>query len=321
MPTSKEFKTIEQQIKLLEGRNLKFRNKKKAKSILSKYNYFDIINGFESILLKPESIDKEYDDVYFEDFYELYKFDLNLKKQTLFKVFDIESRMRTSIAYHFSSIHCNTMTSTMNYLNPIYYQPPDSTDTYLMEKFRHFDLFRNTQYRRDGSIKKPSFIDGLKAEKAYIGQYVEPPFWVTIKALPLGTLYYIYLFLGNDIKKLVLNDFGLSIDESAVFEQAIYIFKEVRNQCAHLELITRIKLKRISKLNRYNDLINYAGLSMTNICYMDVMKTLKVFGDVSDLKWIILKFYIQMCMRGRKKIADKILAKMGRKSIIAWLKI
>lgn len=51
MPITKEFKTIEQQISVLEARKLKFKNKKKAANILSKYNYFDIINGFETILL------------------------------------------------------------------------------------------------------------------------------------------------------------------------------------------------------------------------------------------------------------------------------
>lgn len=93
MPITKEFKTIEQQVTVLEGRKLKFRNKKKAREILSKYNYFDIINGFETILLQPGKATKEYKNVYFEDFWDLYKFDMKLKKQTLFKVLDIESRM------------------------------------------------------------------------------------------------------------------------------------------------------------------------------------------------------------------------------------
>lgn len=49
MPITKEFKTIEKQIAVLEERKLKFRNKERAKEILAKYNYFDVINGFESL--------------------------------------------------------------------------------------------------------------------------------------------------------------------------------------------------------------------------------------------------------------------------------
>lgn len=322
MPITKEFKTIEQQVTVLEGRKLKFRNKKKAREILSKYNYFDIINGFETILLQPGKATKEYKNVYFEDFWDLYKFDMKLKKQTLFKVLDIKSRMRTSISYHFASIYCNTKSTTMNYINQACYQAPKPSDKYLMNKFNHFDLFRTA--RRDsktGKIIKDSFIDALKKEKAYVGQYTNPPFWVVIKSLPLGSLYFNYLFLTNPVKQLVLNDFQFTLADSRVFEQAIYVLKEVRNQCAHLELITRFRLKRSPKLSNYIDVTNYADLSRSELNYMDVLKIFKMFGRIQDLKWIIIRFYIKMCIKGRKKIADKILAKMGRKSIWAWIKL
>lgn len=322
MPITKEFKTIEQQIVGLEGRKLKFKNRKKAIDILSKYNYFDIINGFETILLQSGTATKEYKNVYFEDFWDLYKFDMKLKKQTLFKVFDVESRMRTAISYHFASVHCNTTSTTMNYINRACYQAPNPSDTYLTSKFNHFDLFRTTQYdRRTGIVTRDSFIDALKQEKAYVGQYTDPPFWVVIKSLPLGSLYFTYLFLTNPVKQLVLGDFHLALSDSPVFEQAVYVLKEVRNQCAHLELITRFRLKRTRKLNFYNDVTNYVGLSRADLNYMDVLKIFKIFGGIQDLKWTVGMFYIKMCIKGRKKIADKILAKMGRKSLWAWIKL
>ena len=55
MPVTKEFKTIEEQIAGLEARHLKFKNRNRAKKILRRYNYFDIINGFETILLKNKT--------------------------------------------------------------------------------------------------------------------------------------------------------------------------------------------------------------------------------------------------------------------------
>lgn len=35
----------------------------------------------------------------------------------------------------------------------------------------------------------------------------------------------------------------------------------------------------------------------------------------------LYSFYLKMCMKGRKSIADKILSKMGRKNIGDWLKL
>ena len=321
MPETKEFKTIEQQINALDERKLKFKNKTKAREILSKYNYFDIINGFETILLQPETAIKEYKNVYFEDFWDLYKFDMKLKTQTLFKVFDVESRMRAAISYHFTSEYCNTIYTTMNYIKREFYQAPDPSDRYLTKKFKDFDLFRPTKYDGKGAVTKESFIDALKKEKAYVGKYIDPPFWVVIKSFPLGSLYYTYLFLRDDVKQKVLRDFNLSLSDSSVFEQAVYVLKEVRNQCAHLELITRFRLKRTRKLKNYNDVTKYAGLSRTDLNYMDVVKIFKMFGGIQDLKWIVVMFYMKMCIKGRKKIANKILAKMGRKSIWAWIKL
>lgn len=320
MPATKEFKTIDQRIDCLSSRKLKFKNKDKAFLVLKQYNYFDIINGFESILLKPETNQKQYENVYFEDFYDLYKFDLELNKHTLYKVLDIESRLKTSISYHFAKIHCSTKETTMNYTNKNYYQAPDITDKYLTNKFIHFDLFRKAQHdEKTGKLKQLSYIDELKKERDYINQYGDPPFWVVIKAMPLGALYFTYLFLDNIVKPDVLHDFGFSISNSKIFEQSVYLLKETRNHCAHLELITRFRLKRIEKLNNFNDISAYAGLSKTDLNYMDVLKNLKIYGDIHNIKWTILKFHIKMCVKGRRKISRKIFGKMGNQSILSWM--
>lgn len=43
MPATKDFKTIEEQINILDSRGLKFKNRKKAAKLLSRYNYFDLV--------------------------------------------------------------------------------------------------------------------------------------------------------------------------------------------------------------------------------------------------------------------------------------
>lgn len=321
MPITKEFKTFEQQVQGLEVRNLKFKNKMKSLEILRKYNYFDVINGFESILLNTGVSPKKYTDVYFEDFYDLFKFDMELKKQALFKIFDIESRLRTSIAYHFTKTHCCTISTTMNYINPCCYQAPNPSDAHLSKKFNNFDLFKSTKINKKTGYTDQSFIDSLKYRKDYVSQYTDPPFWVVIKSLPLGSLYYTYLFLDNTVKPLVLQDFGFSPAESNIFEQSINILKEMRNECAHIELVSRFKMKRDPKLNHFHDITIYAGLSKTQINYMDVVKVLRIFGDVTCIKRSIIRFYVMMSMKGRRRVAKKILGKMGNQNIIEWVKL
>ena len=46
----KEFKTIDEQIELLQNRNLHIENKNIARKILLKNNYYYLINGYKDIL-------------------------------------------------------------------------------------------------------------------------------------------------------------------------------------------------------------------------------------------------------------------------------
>lgn len=45
------------------------------------------------------------------------------------------------------------------------------------------------------------------------------------------------------------------------------------------------------------------------------------FVQVSDIKRQVLFFYLGMSLKGRKKIADKALSKMGRKKLSVWMKL
>ena len=322
MPVTKEFKTIDEQINILSERGLKFKNKKKAADVLKRYNYFDVINGFESILLKKNVQNKEYENVYFEDFRDIFFFDMKLKKNILFKILDIEARLRTAIAYNFAETYCNTPADTLNYLNPIYYKAPSIKDKNMTNRFKTFDLFRTTQYWPNGNVKSRSFIDELKRDKDYVNQYTDPPFWVAIKALPLGSLYYTFLFLDDIVKEKVLKDFSLSLEEAKAFEQALFVLKEMRNQCAHLELITRFKLKgRRNALDNFKDIRSLAGLGKNELSFLDVLKILMLFEDISDIKKQIIIFYIKMLCKGRRYIGEKVLSKMGRKKLSVWVKL
>ena len=131
---------------------------------------------------------------------------------------------------------------------------------------------------------------------------------------------YIY-FLDDTVKEKVLKDFGLELVDADLFEQALFVIKEVRNQCAHLELITRFRLKRSKGLNYLNDITVKANLSHGDINYLDVVRIFRVFGTVSDIRREILLFYLKMLGKRRKEIADKILAKMGRKNLKVWMNL
>ncbi len=131
-----------------------------------------------------------------------------------------------------------------------------------------------------------------------------------------------FVFLDDTVKEKVLEDFGLALTDAKAFEQALFVLKEMRNQCAHLELITRFKLKgKSGALNNFNDIRTKAALGRGDLSYLDVLKILKVFGRIGDVKTQIGKFYFIMLIKRRKIIADKALSKMGRKKLSVWMKL
>ncbi|WP_434610135.1 Abi family protein [Bacillus paranthracis] len=132
---SKKFKTLEEQIQLLKNRGLGFKDEKNAEDLLLRKNYFDVINGFETLLLKDSKApNKEYcSDTYFEQFDELYKFD-KLLASIVFKAIDsFENRLKTSLAYRFceSAFITNPNINPGCYMNILMYENPFSIQNRL----------------------------------------------------------------------------------------------------------------------------------------------------------------------------------------------
>ncbi|UTH13861.1 hypothetical protein [Macrococcus equipercicus] len=87
---TKEFKTLSEQVELLKERHLIINDSGYAERHLLEKNYFDLINGFETLLLTdPKSNNKTYSDVYFEDF--IFFLNCNYKLATLTNLVHIES--------------------------------------------------------------------------------------------------------------------------------------------------------------------------------------------------------------------------------------
>ena len=129
MPTDKEFNTVENQIRLLKNRNLKIHSLHTAKNHLLDKNYFNLINGFETLLLDDsKNPPKKYTKKSFEDFVRLYDFDSQLSSLIFRKISEFETKLKTSIAYHFCKNHCSTLTDNNNYIDINNYKIPNKTD-------------------------------------------------------------------------------------------------------------------------------------------------------------------------------------------------
>ena len=315
MPKTKPFKTLDEQIEILIKRGVIIKDRKDAKSKLMKYNYFDLINGFETTLLKTKN-PKSFDKIHFNDFYSLYNFDARLTNEFLIAIFEFESKLRSSISYHFTKRYCNSSKDTMNYTNSTYYKNPfpnHKYKKYWAKKFYQFPYFSN-----NGS----NFISDLKRRKDYVAVYDKPPLWIVIKTMPLGSLFFNFIFLDDDVKEDVLNDFGLTLNDSDFMIQSIHVIKELRNTCAHLELVTRFRASKNEKLDTHNDILNKLHLQKRkDLSLLHTTILLGKFVDIRRIKRLIISFYFKMYISGRLKVVKAVYSKMGSDKISNWLKL
>lgn len=118
MTREKAFKTIEEQILIQRGRNLKITDEPGMVSFIQQKNYFNSINGFETIFLETSNPKKYMKRVSFKDFERIYTLDRNIAKYLFQEIEKIEVELKSRIAYEFSKVHCNNgIASNLKYLD------------------------------------------------------------------------------------------------------------------------------------------------------------------------------------------------------------
>ncbi|MCM3128628.1 Abi family protein [Paenibacillus provencensis] len=405
MPSDKAFNTIYDQIRLLKNRGLQINNFNSAKEHLQDKNYFDLINGHETLLLDDSKrLPKKYTKKSFDNFLRLHDFDKQFSSLILKKISDFETKLKTTISYHFCKNHCSTLAENNNYIDISYYNKPGSTDgpkQYVNYFYNSRDqekthkLFRsNYKYRgkfrgtfngvvtyqpsktilrgiftgrfgsssireikegncifynsnqtallaalhtvsttsgstvslniniqREETIQGLNYIDDCKLKFSYINEYNNPPFWVVIKTLMLNDLIVLMYGLKKRTLDAVLRDFNLKPYEKEKFLNSLEIIRELRNSCAHFELVNRFRTSPNLKVNSH--LISDLHLSPMRSQYVirlfDVLKILRVYIDLSEIKLFLHNFWTNETKYGNCDITVALFERMGNSNINEWI--
>ena len=101
-----EYKNIDDQINMIKDKNILIRNEKKAKDILLRENYYNLITGYKNVFIdiknNSENLDKCSEETYFEEIYAVYKFDRELKNIMLNYISIVEINIKSFISNIFS---------------------------------------------------------------------------------------------------------------------------------------------------------------------------------------------------------------------------
>lgn len=204
----KPFKTIEEQLAILENRGLLIEDRESAKKFLANLNYYRL----SAYTLTLRKNDHFYENVHFSDVMQIYNFDMELRAALMYLLESIEVSMRTYIGYY----HAKTFGALG------YYDAASFEDA---ERFHKFEVDYKAAIEEYGN--KEVFVRHHK--EMYDGKF---PIWVLVELLTLGSLSRLFKNLTPDVRKEICkNNYGKINDEYiGNWLQGCTI---LRNICAH----------------------------------------------------------------------------------------
>lgn len=212
---TKIFKSYNEQIAFLrEEKNLIITDDEYARHILAKTSYFSLISGYKESFKNPTTR-KYIDGTRFEDIYDLYCFDNELRSIFLKYMLIAEHSVKSSLAYHFTEIY------------------GENQNEYL--SLSHYSVTKSNQRNIQKLVSILSYHLTHKSEYNYITHYKKHhqnvPLWILIQVITLGQFSHMYDYLNAAVPIKVCQDFhNISRKDMHSF---LSILTKHRNACAH----------------------------------------------------------------------------------------
>ncbi len=207
---SKEFKTIEEQLSILEKRGLKIEDKEIARDFLLLNNYYRI-SGY-SLTLREHDI--FYENVKFQNIIDIYNFDYELRHILLKYIEKIEVSFKSVYAHFFSEMY-----GKLEYRKSINFTDP----TKHLKLIKKVDELANKNIEFESCLKH--YAIDLKEEY---------PMWVFIELFTISDISKMYRISKNELKEKVAFKFNYKMSNGYEFlEKHMHSITIIRNLCAH----------------------------------------------------------------------------------------
>lgn len=216
--TSKVFKTLEEQVEILESKGLVIKDVERAKEILLRENYF-FINGYRHVFLKQDVNRNFIEGATFEEMYALFQFDRQLRNVIFKNLLIVENNYKSIVSYVLSR---NYGYKERDYLR---------VENFTQDKSRTRQV--NDLIRK---MKRQIRVNGGQhsATLHYINNYGYIPLWIVVKVLSFGIISEVFSILKEKDKEEISDIFMI---DSYSLEEYLPILANYRNLCAHEDIL------------------------------------------------------------------------------------
>lgn len=254
-PYSKIHLTIDEQITKLKNNGLVIDNEDYAKNCLMSYNYYRL-SAYWHLFRQQDpanpykKLGKFEPNHTFEEVDQLYEFDYQLRKLVFEAISDIETFLRTQLAYHIPSIKNDAFAM---YDRSLFYMSDRRSLKGLNYPKLINDIFEET--------RRSSDEDFIKHFSATYTDYPKLPFWVLTEILSFGNLRKIYKHLKATHKPLISQSFNISTVSGSPLvlsemglDSCLFMINKYRNVCAHHGRLWNRKTKNVITANLATEL-------------------------------------------------------------------
>lgn len=205
----KEFKTIEQQIAILESRGLQIPDKDVAGDFLHRNNYYRV-SGYSLTLRNHDVFAPK---ATFQNIIDIYEFDYNLRHVLLKYIELIEVTVKSIYSYEFTKVY-----GTTGYLDAANFN--DATV--------HADIMQKAETQKNSRLPHEAYL------KHFVNELQQDiPLWAFVDLLTISNISFLYKISPKPIKVSVANAMGLTVRGDEVLERFLHHMTIIRNLCAH----------------------------------------------------------------------------------------
>lgn len=233
----KVFRTIEEQILILQNKGLVIEDVDYAKDILMRENYF-FISGYRHLFLRSPKDRAFLPNTNFRELYAVFNFDRQIRNIVFKNLLIIENNMKSIFSYQLSKRYGF---KEKDYLKPQNFSnEPDKQRQIndLLKKMKR-------QIRVNGSQHS--------ATCHYINNYGYIPLWVVVKVLSFGIVSELFTIMKREDQEAISDIYNVSAQNLLIY---LPILANFRNLCAHEDILYNHKTQRIIYDTKYHDALN-----------------------------------------------------------------
>lgn len=248
----KGFATHDEQIAILEQRGLAVPEKAAAKRILSRENYYALIDGYkepfleQDMRLNPYGHEQYQAGTEFSHIYALYRFDRELRMLLLNELLKFEKNIKSKIAYRFSE----KFQDTDSFLEAAHYSP-DSEHHHERDRIISTLATLIKSHKKRDRVRYPAI-------REFYDKHKNVPLWVLVNFLSLGQITNFYQVIDGELRERIAQDFAEEYSEeydsirltARDLDAILHVTFPYRNKSAHEEVLYRYCLNHPVELSR-----------------------------------------------------------------------